>query len=145
MATKKIIWAGIAGGIAFFLLGWLFYGILLAGFFEANAGTATGVYREMDDMIMWAIFVGNLFTGFLLAIIMGSWSKVTTPLAGAKVGAIVGLLMTAGFDFTMYGASNLMTMTGGIGDIITMGVMSAIAGLVVAWVLGMGKKKEETT
>lgn len=42
MNTSKILMAGIVTGIASFLLGWLFYGLLLMSTFESMAGTATG-------------------------------------------------------------------------------------------------------
>ncbi len=137
---KKILLGGIAGGIVFFLLGWLFYGMLFAGLMADNAGTATGVYRENNQMIMWALLLGNLFWGFLFAIIFGSWAKISTAGAGAKAGAIIGLFMGAGLDLIMYGTSNLMTLTGVIADILIVVVMSAICGTIVAMIIGSGKK-----
>ena len=46
MGTNKLVFATLAGAITSFLLGYLLYGIALAGFFEANMGSATGVTRE---------------------------------------------------------------------------------------------------
>ena len=54
MNTKTIV-AGVIGGIVYFLLGWLIYGMLMSDFFEANSGSATGVMRADDEMIMWAL------------------------------------------------------------------------------------------
>ncbi|HKJ43643.1 MAG TPA: hypothetical protein VKA27_16215 [Sunxiuqinia sp.] len=143
MSTQRIIYAGLGGGVVYFLLGWLFYGILLADFFASNAGSAIGVNREMDEMLMWSILLGNLLFGFLLAIILGSWAKVKSIGDGVKKAAIIGLLMTAAVDFTMYGTSNLMTLGGSIGDIITSVVITSIVGLVVAWILSKEKQTSE--
>ena len=44
MNYKKIIIGGIAGGIAYFFLGWLVYGILLANFMELEPKLA----KKMD-------------------------------------------------------------------------------------------------
>ncbi len=41
MNTNKILLAGLIGGVVAFVLGFLFYGVLLTDFFEANAGSAT--------------------------------------------------------------------------------------------------------
>lgn len=142
MTAQKIIWAGVAGGIVYFLFGWLFYGILLVDFFASHAGSATDVYREMDEMIMWALMLGNLLMGFLVAIIF-NWSQVKSIGDGVLRGAIIGLLVGGSMDFSMYGTSNLMTLGGAIADIITMVVMSAIVGLVVVWILKTGKKASE--
>ncbi len=40
MDTKKFALATIAGGITLFVLGYVFYEVLLAGFFEANGHKA---------------------------------------------------------------------------------------------------------
>lgn len=48
MNTKRFLLGGLAGGIAFFLLGYLFYGTLFSDFFSKNAGSATGVSRQME-------------------------------------------------------------------------------------------------
>ncbi|MBL7843133.1 MAG: hypothetical protein JNK44_04650 [Cyclobacteriaceae bacterium] len=51
MDAKKRILATLAGFVVFFLLGWLFYGILLMDFNAANSGTASGVMREETEMV----------------------------------------------------------------------------------------------
>ena len=138
MNSNKFILAGIAGGIVYFLLGWLIYGILLSDFMKSNAGSATGVDRE--EMVYWSLIVGNLFSGFLLSYIFTRLANISTAGGGAMAGAVVGLLVCAGFDFTMYGVSNLTTLTGLIVDILAFTVLSAIAGAVVGAVAGSGKK-----
>ena len=44
---KKMIMGTVAGAVAFFLLGFLLYAVILGGFYEANLGSATGVMREL--------------------------------------------------------------------------------------------------
>jgi len=36
MNTNKVLLATLAGGVSFFILGFLFYAVLFASFFEAN-------------------------------------------------------------------------------------------------------------
>ncbi len=135
---KKILLAGIAGAVIYFLLGWLFYGILFMNFMAENAGTATGVAKE--PMLMWALALGDLCWGFFLAVVFGCWTSLRTWLAGAKAGAIIGLLTGAGTDLLMYGTSNLYNCTALIVDVIIMIIMAAISGAVVAAILGAGSK-----
>ena|SRR5690242_1438095 len=139
MNTKKFFLGGIAGGVAFFLLGYLFYGMLFSDFFSKNAGSATGVSRQMDQFVWWALILGNLLFGFILSYVAGK-AKIRTLGSGLIAGAILGILFAASFDFTSYGTSNLMTIKGVWADIVILGVMAAIAGAVVGLVRGMGKE-----
>src|SRR5450759_2816850 len=62
MNTKKFLIGGIVGGVVYFLLGWLVYGHLLTNYFHDHSGNATGVERDMDQMIWWALILGNLLS-----------------------------------------------------------------------------------
>lgn len=138
MNSKNFVWAGLAGGITYFLLGWLFYGVLLMDFMQNMAGSARGVDRG-EEMLMWAIFVGNLASGFLLSYIFTQIGNVNTAAAGAKAGFWLGALVSAGVDFVMYGTTNLMILRGVLVDVLVFAVLSAIAGTVVGWVISKAK------
>ena len=139
MDSKKFLIGGIVGGIAYFLLGWLAYGMLLTDFYAKNAGTATGVAKDPKEMIYWALVLGNFAGGFLMAYVF-SKAKIASAAAGAATGAVLGLLITAMYDFIMYGTANIMNMTGLCADLATSTVLSAIVGAIVGFVMGMGKK-----
>ena len=139
MGTNKILISGLVSGIAVFLLGYLFYGVIFMNTMEGMTGTATGVMREMDAMVWWALIVGNLIWGFLLAYIFGMWANISTFMGGLKGGAIIGLLAVAAFDLTMYATSNITTLAGSILDIVIFTVIMGIAGGVAGWMLGRGK------
>jgi hypothetical protein len=138
MNSKNFLAAGIAGGITYFFLGWLCYGMLFADILRAHAGSATGVDRG-EDMLLWSIALGNLASGFLLSYIFSRLAHIQTAVAGAKTGLWIGLLLAAGVNFTMYGTSNLFTLNGLFIDVLIYAGMSAFAGAVVAWVVGMAK------
>lgn len=131
----RILLAGIAAGVVYFLLGWIIYGMLAADFFANNVGSATGVMKTNEEMCLLSIFIGNLGWGFLLAVIFGYWGKVKSAVDGLMKGFVIGILMAMGYDLMMYGTSNIMNMTAAIVDIIIGGVMSGIAGLVVGLIL----------
>lgn len=140
MNTTKMLISGIAGGIAAFFAGWIIYGMLLMDFMAQNSGTATGVMRANTEMVWWALIAGNLFTGILYSYIFNRWANIGTLSAGLSAGAIIGLLMAAAFDLTMYGTSNILALNGVWVDIAASAVLGAITGAVVGWVNGMGKK-----
>ena len=139
MNTNKFLVGGIVGGIAYFLLGWLVWGMLLMDFMTNNAGTATGVMKTQAEMDWLYLVVGNIFSGLALSYVLNK-ASVSGAGAGAAVGAAFGLLITAGFDFTMLGVSNISTLKGSLVDIAASTVVTAIVGGIVGWYLGMGKK-----
>jgi hypothetical protein len=139
MNSNRSILAGIAGGVVFFLLGYVVYGMLLSNFMQTHAGTATNVPRNMNDYMLWLIAVGNLLYAFLLVYIFGK-AGISTVGSGFATGAIVGLLTTASSAFISYATTNLLTGSGMAADIIAFAILSGIAGAVIAWVKGMGKR-----
>ena len=139
MNTKKILVGGIVGGVAFFLLGWLIYGILLAGYFAANGNPS--IMRPMDQMIWWALILSNLSWGFVLAIIF-SWSNTSGWMAGAKKGAIFGLMTALAIDLGYYAMSTMYSSVAPIlVDIIATIVMVGIGGSLIAWAMSKVRKE----
>lgn len=136
MATNKLVVGTLAGAVAAFILGYLLYGIALVGFFEANAGTATGVNRDPLNLV--AIFLGQLPFALFLTMAIGRWGNSTSPAGGAKVGALFGFLVSLGFDLTMYGAMNLSNLTATLVDPFVGLVLWGVTGAVIGMVLGRG-------
>lgn len=141
MDTKKFLFGTLAGGIAFFLLGYLFYGLALMSFYSAHAGSATGVAKSMEEMGWGALLLGNFAFGALLTYIFLKWANISSFASGASAGAVIGLLMGLSYDMTSYGTSNIMDLTAALTDVVVSSVMTAIAGGIVGLVLGIGGKK----
>ncbi len=134
MKTNKILLGGIAGGVSFFLLGWLIYGILLIDYTTANYNQCAA--RPMQDMIWWAIILSNLSSGFLLSLVF-SWSNTSGLMTGAKVAGIIGFLYALAVDLSVYSMSTAFSnLSALLVDIIAYTVMSAIAGVVIGLVMG---------
>ena len=144
MNTKNFLIGGIVGGVVFFLLGWLFYGNLMANYFHEHPGTATNVDRLMDQFEWWALALGNLLTGFLIAYVFAK-SGVATLASGLITGGILGFLMSSSIDLIMYGTTNILSKHGLVADIATFTVMAAIAGAVVGAINGMLNRTTVTT
>lgn len=139
MNTNKFLIGGIIGGIVYFFLGWVVWGMLLMDFMKNNAGSATGVMKDEADMVWWALIVGNLFSGLLLSyVISKTGTKGAVP--GATMGAVVSLLLAGAFDFTMLGTSNIVTLNSVLVDMAASVVVGAIVGAVIGFYMGMGNK-----
>ncbi len=137
MDIKKLFMGGITGGVLFFLLGWLIYGILLMNFMASNPGTAGNVYKPEPDYLY--LVIGNLAMGFLMAYIFIK-AGVNSMATGFITAAVIGLLMGVGYDCMAYATSTIMSKKAMAADVTASTVMSAITGAVVGAVMGMGKK-----
>lgn len=136
MDAKKRIMATLAGFVVFFFMGFLLYGMLLMDFFKANAGSATGVYREDAEMVWWALVLGNLLQSYLLVYIFSKWENITTFASGLQAGAMIGLILGLGYDLTMYGTSNISNLTATLVDPLVVAIMMGATGGVIGLVLG---------
>lgn len=140
---KKLLIGGIVGGIVYFLLGWLFYGNLLTQYFKDHQGSVTGVERQMEQFQWWALILGNIISGFLIAYVF-SKSAVASLASGLVVGGILGFLISCSYDLIMYGTTNIISKRAMAADVATFTVMSAIVGAVVGAIMGMGNKTVST-
>ena len=130
----KILRGTIFGGITFFLLGWLVYGMLLMDFMASNTNTCA--MRPDSEMIWWAMILSNLIVGLLITLIL-KWSGASRPIDGIKIGALIGLLLCLAIDLSMYSMTTMYNITAIIVDAIVTTVLVGIGGLVI--VLTWGK------
>ena len=126
MKTKNFLVAGVVAGIVYFLLGWLFYGILFADFFP----------EQPDDsaQTMLMVFLGCLTYGLFIAYIFTKWAQISTATTGLKAGAIIGLFTALYFNFfnmamTSSATYELFAMDTVI-TLITTAIIGAIAGAI---------------
>lgn len=133
MSSKKFLVGGIVGGIVYFLLGYLVFGILLMDFFKSHSNSTPGVYRADADMIWWAMIVGNLAYGFLLSYVIGKAGAASVA-GGFKTGAILALLASIASNCITYALLNLSDTTAMAVDIATSTILGGILGAIVGWV-----------
>lgn len=133
MDMKKLLFGTLAGGLAFFVVGSLFYGILLAGFYESNLGSAIGVVREVP--IWWALVISQFGFGAMLTYVF-IHADVTTAAGGLKIGATFGLLFGVAIAFDLFGVTNWSNVTVAFVEPVVTAARMAIAGSVVGWTLG---------
>ncbi len=133
MSTKRFALATVAGGVTLFILGALIYGLALADFYAANAGSATGVLRE--EPLFWSLAIGELAFAALLTLVLGRWAGVSSVGEGLKQGAIVGFLLALGINLITYGVMNTMNLTAALADVVVGTFRLGLAGAVIGAVL----------
>ncbi len=128
MKISNFIAGSIAGAIVYFLLGWLFYGILF-----------TDLYPQGGSMLF--IFLGCLSFAALLAYVFTKWANISTWMTGAKGGAAIALFYALSMNFFMYASQEPNYQNIAIDVVITI-ISGAITGAAIGIVLGMMNKKE---
>jgi hypothetical protein len=123
----------VVGGITLFIIGYVLWNVLFVEFFEANAGSASGVVKE--PQVMWALVLGSLCYAALLTLAVGTRAGTATFVEGLKTGAIVGGLMWFAVDLTLYAVWNVSTLTGAIADSVLELIRAGISAGVIAAVL----------
>ncbi len=140
MDMKKFLTGTLVGGIAFFFLGYLFYGKLLNSFFSEHIGAGAGTMKTMEEIVWWALILGNLASGAMLAYIFLKWANISSFGSGASAGATIGFFIALSMDLIRFATSGVFDLTAELTNVVVMTVMNAIAGGAVGAVLGMGNK-----
>src|SRR5918993_4318844 len=109
MNAKQWVIGTIVGGLVVFGAGWVLFEMLLGDYYAANAGSATGLDR--DPPIWWAVVVGALAYAALIIYAMRAQAASVNLISGMKVGAIVGFLIWATADFSLFGIANMSNLT----------------------------------
>jgi hypothetical protein len=132
--NMKILKGTVFGGILYFLLGWLIYGILLMDFFSANMNQCAN--KPMGDMIWWAMIVSNLVIALLLTIIL-KWAGAKGLVDGLKIGALFGILLTLSYDLSFWSMTTMYKNFGSLLADVTAGTLIlAVVGMMIVLLWG---------
>jgi hypothetical protein len=127
----KILRGTIYGGITFFFLGFLVWGVLLNDFSKTNYNQAA--YLPNNEMIWWAVIVSNLFLALFLTIVL-HWAGAKSIFDGLKIGAIFGALYALSADFGMYSMTNvILNLNAIVVDTLAYIIVMAVCGIVVVF------------
>lgn len=133
----KILRGTIFGGISFFLLGWLVWGILLMDFYTTNFNQCLN--RAEMEMIWWAMIASNFIFALLLTIVL-KWSGAKKITDGLKNGAIFGFLFALSLDLSFYSLTHMFNnFSTIIIDVVVTTALVSLIGMVI--VLTWGKEK----
>ncbi|MBK8305487.1 MAG: hypothetical protein IPK98_19740 [Chloracidobacterium sp.] len=139
--VTRLLAATFAGGITFFVLGFVIYGLILENaVMKPNMNTYAGL---MNEVPVWVPLVfANLVSALLLAYIFEQWASIRTFVGGMKGGAIVMFLISLSFQLMFLAFMNLhKNYIPPIADVLGSIVMGAIGGGVIGAVLGMMNKE----
>ncbi len=131
MDTKRLAIGTVVGGIAMFVVGYLFWNILLD--YWNGAFDAAGVAREAQ--LLWAVVLSNIAAAALITLAIETGGSSTIG-GGVKIGAIVGFLVWSGVDLAFYADTTIFDLTTIILDPLLASVHYGIGGGVIAAVLG---------
>jgi hypothetical protein len=133
----RILRGTLVGGISFFLLGWLVYGILLMDLMMGYYNTSLN--RPETEMIWWAILLSNFITGLMLTIAL-KWSGATDAVNGLKIGALFGFLLSLGYNLSMYSMTTMFnSFMGLVIDVLVFTVLMAVIGMLIILLWGKDK------
>lgn len=132
MNLKTLI-IGIAGGIIIFLAGFLIYGILMIEYFVSQMNSFPGLSK--DPMEVWAIALGNITWGVLLAYVL-NLGGIKSAVSGGINGAILFFLFSLGMNIVSYGQFNLYSLPLSFVDGLCMAVLGCMGGALIGWLLG---------
>jgi hypothetical protein len=139
--TKKLILAAIAGSVVQFLLGWIVYGILLAGFMGSHMKHYDGLMKDMDSgSFMVLVYLSGLTMSLFIAFVFQRWAKFEKFFLGLTGGMVIGFFMALSYDLFSYSSMNLVEFPGVIVDVIANTCIVGIVGAVIAGVLGYGSR-----
>jgi len=137
MNARRFAIATLVGGVTVLATGTLVFSITPVRDFlvyAMNAGSATGVARE--PQLVWAVALGALSYSALITLAIGCRADSVNTGSGIKIGAVVGFLLWFTADFMFYGISNVGSLTSTVVDPFLELVPGAVAGGVIAAVLG---------
>jgi len=141
MDSKKFLIGTLVGGIVLFVLGYLIYGMALTSFFQQHSVAPAGSMKTMNEIVWWALILGNLASGALLTYIYLKMGNINSFGSGATTGAAIGFFMGLAMDLIRFATENTVDLTATFTDVLVGIVMTAIAGGFIGAVLGMGKKQ----
>ena len=141
MSQGRFWGAALAGGVTLFVVGFLLWGLVFAGYFEAHVGSATGVVKEPMSFLHLAL--GQIVYALLLTVVMAKWAGVSGFGPGMKIGAIMGFLISLSVGLSQFSMANLVDLTAVLTDPFVSGVWGGLGGGVVGLVLAGGKKEAQ--
>ena len=142
--VTRIAAATVAGGVAFFILGFLIYGVILDPLvMKPNMHEYPGLTKEMPTWV--PLVAANFVSALLLAYIFDVWAGIRTFVGGLRAGAIVYFLIALSMQLMFIAFWNLTkNLVPNVMDVIGSTVLGALCGGIVGMVLGMMNKDAAT-
>ena len=137
----RVLAATVAGGITFFILGFIIFGLILDPLvMRPNMSPeAAKLMKDHPDMVFLILF--NFVGAFLLAYIFEKWATIKTFVGGFIGGAIIYLIISLYTQLMFLAFMNVSHgLTPVVADLIGTSIVGGGAGGVVGIVLGKMNK-----
>ena len=135
----RVLLATVVGAVTIFLLGYLFFGILLTPYTTAGEIPYAGLRKVPPDMLL--LVLKNIVQAFLLVYIFEYLAGIRTFLGGVKAGATIMFIITLSLNLSLLSIMNLHTgYTPNILDLAGETVRAALGGGVIGAILGYRHK-----
>jgi hypothetical protein len=133
MFSKSNIISTLVTAIWGYFGGWVIWGIIFDPILVDHSGGATGVMREMPDMVH--LIIGCILVGFFFSTIYGKWGKENYGVSGGiTYGLLIGMLFGLGDGIVDFAVADLLTISGtfinALSYMIFYSIMGLFAGLV---------------
>jgi hypothetical protein len=136
MNAKKMIIAGLLGGVAYFFLGWLVWGILLMDIITYPEDMVQVILIPEEEMRISFMIISCLAYGLFMAYIFNKWASISTFKTGAQAGAMIGAAFSIIVGTSMHSMYTFTSIPNIAFDTLANLVTSAIVGGIVGWYLG---------
>lgn len=138
----RVLVATLAGGIAFFILGAVIYGLVLDPLVIKPNMHPDAVKLVNDPPNFLPLILANFVSAFMLAYIFDKWATIRTFTGGVSGGAVLFFLIALSFQLMFAAFMKLMNgATPMIADVLGSTVIGGIGGGVIGLVLGKMDKR----
>ena len=124
--NKSFLLSTLTGTITYFLLGWLFYGILFPDLYLP--------YEQCQTSLVF-IFLGGLFYVSIFSLVYKRWATISTFGTGALTGLVLGFLYSVSMNFYMF-SSKTLDIEHFVTDVFAATISAAVMGGVVGLTIG---------
>ena len=139
MNWTKFSVATLIGGVAYFLLGWVVFGIILRDLTALPDDVAAVVQIPEEEFKISFMIISCLILGAFYSLILMKWANVSTFTGGLKVTALIGGLYTLVVGFSMASMFRMNSVDQIFINAIGDAVCSGLTGGIIGWYLGRGQ------
>lgn len=130
----KLIKAISAGSVAYFLIGYFVFNLLLGSFSKRHTTSIAGFKKEDGWQGMLWIFLSCVAYAMLMSLILIRWQEEQRIIDGMFKGAIIGTLIACMANFYWYGTSNFFnSLLPVLADVAAAAVTVGTMGAVIVW------------
>ncbi len=137
----RVALAAIVGALLLAIFEAITYAVIIPDLVDANRVSYDGLYREQPVLIPFLLF--NLLWASLLACLFEYWANIRTFARGAAAGAVIMGVIVIGINLGFIAFFNMLENVFLIVPVkmAFMAVTGAVAGGVIAVILGWGNRK----